>query len=361
VSSERSSAVGFWGAGFVLLILISVLLVGGRNEDPFDPRSVSPQGAKALVDLAESFGSNIDIGVNLPDASHDVALLLEDTYGLADRRALETWADGGGTVVVADISSALSPRVVFDNGGSQTPCQVGALDQVVSLSGTDGRYLPPSNGELCAGGAIAVVGVGSGVIVSIAGPGPLLNEHLVEADNAVLAVALLAPVDGTSVAFLVPALPLGAGGERIWDLIADPIWILLIQSGVAFLFFGWWRAHRLGEPVAEPVTVQIEGSELAVARGRLLAGLRQPAAAAPALRSDAKRRLTRRMGLPVDAPTAVLAERVALTTSLSEGHVVQLLETQVVATDADLVALATGLAELRSAALDTHQTSNPGD
>lgn len=348
--SDRRGTVAFWGGGLLMVVLVAVLLAGGTNEEPLDPRSVAPDGAKALVDLLESFGTDVELGESLPAERHRAAVLLDDSYGVTDRERLERWVRDGGILLVADPFSSLTPRVRGDAAGPPG-CGEIALAGVSSLSGARSTFVPPDDGVSCFGGTVVVDPLGDGVIVGVGGPEPFLNDAIDDADNAVLAVAVLAPEPGSSVVFLEPALPVGVGGESLVDLISDPVWLLLIQAGVGFALFAWWRARRLGMPVPEPVEVRIEGSELAAARGRLLEGLRLPAAAAAEVRADTTRRLARRMGLPADAAIAVISERAAAAAGVDPSEAMALLGDRTVSTDPELLALSRGLADLRRAVL----------
>jgi hypothetical protein len=356
--SERRSTIGFWGGGAALVLLVAILLAGGTNEEPLDPRSVAPDGAKALVDLLDRFGARVELGISIPTDRHGVALLLDDSYGFDDRNRVEGWVRDGGVLVVADPSSALTPAL--DRSGEQSSgCSVQAFAAIDELVGPEVRFRELGDATSCFGGVVIVDPVGDGYIISLGGPGPFLNDRLDQADNAVLAVALLAPTDGTEVAFLEPALPVGVGGESLRDLISDPIWVFAFQIGVGFLFFAWWRSRRLGAPVAEPIDVQIEGSELAVARGRLLEGLRQPGSAAADIRADTVVQLSRRLGLPPGAAAELVAERAAAAGAGDATEVLALLATRAVKTDSELLAVSQGLAAVRRAVFDRAGSHQP--
>ena len=272
-------------------------------------------------------------------------MLLADTYGVAGRSELGDWVRRGGRLVVADRDSPLTPAPGPGDVGTGV-CPEPALSGIERISGLEGAYIDRGPGDVrCFGGGVVVQTLGDGVIVSIGGPGPLLNANLAEADNAVLAVALLAPRLGTSVAFLEPRLAVAAG-ENLEDLVGDPVWLLLIQLGVGFSVVALWKARRIGRPVPEPVPVEIAGSELAAARGRLLAGLRNPTAAATELRSDARRTLARALGLGPDAALGVVVDQTARHTGLPHSDVEGLLVTRPTANDDELLAVAVGLADL---------------
>lgn len=347
--SARLTTLVFWGGLVVALVVVAVAVTGDINRAPLDPRSVGPDGARALVEVAERAGAEVEIGIEIPDADVEVAVLLADTYGVAGRRDLTEWVRRGGRLVVTDPVSPITPPPGFGLAGSGDgvgACAEPALAAIDRITGFESAYAErDADDTRCFGGGVVISGLGDGVIVSIGGPGPLLNENLAAADNAALAVALLAPRSGTAVAFLEPRLAVDAG-ENLEDLVGDPVWLLLIQLGVGFVVIALWKARRIGRPVAEPVPVEIAGSELAAARGRLLAGLRNPAAAAAELRTEARRNLTRALGMGADGDVAVVANRTAERTGVALDEVEGLLARRPVSTDADLVAVAAGLADL---------------
>ncbi len=57
----------FWGGLVVALVVVAVVVTGDINREPLDPRSVAPDGARALVDVAERAGADVDIGIEIPD------------------------------------------------------------------------------------------------------------------------------------------------------------------------------------------------------------------------------------------------------------------------------------------------------
>ncbi|MFV2039662.1 MAG: DUF4350 domain-containing protein, partial [Acidimicrobiales bacterium] len=166
--NDRIGALAFWAGLVVVLVVVAVLAASGTNDEPLDPRSVSGDGAKALVDLMESFDAGVELGVDLPTPDHDVAVLLLDAYGLADRDALEAWVREGHTLVVADPGSPLTPRLDgLDPTADAEPCALAALQGVDLIVGATSGYRAPPDGEVCLGGAVAGDPLGRGTIVSL--------------------------------------------------------------------------------------------------------------------------------------------------------------------------------------------------
>jgi len=173
----------------------------------------------------------------------------------------------------------------------------------------------------------------------------------------VLAVSLLVPEAGARTAFLRPTLAVGAGDEGLVDLVGTPVRAALAQLAVAFVLLALWRARRLGRPVPEPQPVQVESAELTDAVARLLARSRSPGRAAAVLRDRARRQLSAPLGLPLDAPAALVVEVLAARTTLDEAEA-RRAAADPVATDDDLVEVAALLARIREEI--THGTPAPG-
>lgn len=319
---------GLW-IGAIFLVVIGAAYVGSSRQNPgpaLDPSSTSPQGAKAVVELVRRLGGEMRIVEGVPDAGAAVALLLEDRLPREQADGLEGWIRRGGTLVVADPSSLFTPRV---GGGvvdvQRGVCEVAGLGEVRELDvGVSRRYVVPEQAETCFGSSneeafLVVERRGDGRVVSLGGPNVFTNALLDEVDNAVLAGALLSG-EGRSAVFVRPTLA-GGGDRGLVDLIDTPVRAALAQLVVVFLVVALWRARRLGRPVTEPQPVQIQGSELTNAVGRLLQNNRRPDRAAAILRDHARRDLSSLLGLPLDAPSDVVESTITARTTLDEVEV----------------------------------------
>jgi hypothetical protein len=117
------------------------------------------------------------------------------------------------------------------------------------------------------------------------------------------------------------------------------------------VLYALWRAIRLGRPVPEPQPIDVAGSELVAAIGRLLSQTREPGAVAEVLRDRARRALRNRFGLPAATPPAVLAEVTASRTSAEAADVLAAVDDRPVTTDAELVAVARAVASIHQEVL----------
>ena len=302
----------------VVLVLV-VLVAGNPDEDPGEPLApdaTGPAGAKAMVLLLDELGADVVIEGGVPDDDVDAAILLEDRLEGPRAEGLQRWVEAGGTLVVADPRSAFTPIVLdpLGDGGrlgdtevelDRGDCDVEDLDEVERLDLAAGvGYEVPSGARSCFGddesAFVVEQTLGAGRMVAVGGPAPFTNDGLDRADAAVLVADLLAPRPaGTRVAFLERGAPVlaGDGEETLTDLVPEQVTLALVQLGLAFAAYVWFRARRAGRPVAEPLPTTLAGSELVDAVGRLLQQERDPERSATLLRDDLRRGLARRFGL----------------------------------------------------------------
>lgn len=354
------------GALVVVAVLAAGLAGAGRdNGRPLDPTSTGPLGTKALVLLLGEMGATVTTSDRLPGAGIDVALVLADNLTPARSQELRAWVEAGGTLVLADPFSDLAPLLarspagLFDAVDIDTvlprDCGLRALQATaeVEVPVPAGFDIPPGATGCfpSAGGSFLVARAeGEGTVVALAGPGLWVNDNLDHADNAVLAVSLLAPRPGTTVRILLPPGP-GQGRRSLTDLIRPSVRLALWQLVIAFALFALWRARRLGRPVPEDDPVEVPGAELVVAVGNMLhkAGRRDQAAAM--IRHDLRRTLAHHLGLGADAPAEAVVEAVARRSRLPRERIEAVLYSAVPVDDGELVALAATIESLKSEVL----------
>ena len=350
------------------LLAIAVLLIGlisrnGRTEgEPLDPRSTSELGARGLVLLLERFGADVRLGGGVPPAGA-TAVVLRDQLNEDETERLEAWVLAGGTLVVTDPLSSFAPAV----GGSSTDlfdpetedeellrpeCELPVVAGITRIRVSSAAPYRARRGQVgCfptrGGSYLAARAEGAGTVVALGGGGPFVNEQLDEEDNAVLAVALLAPEGGGVVTIVEPSV-LGGGRKELRDLVSrrvkDGLWQLL----VAFAVFALWKARRLGRPVPEPQPVQIAGSELVVAVGNLLQQGRRRESAATMMQSSLRRTMSDRLGVPPDAPVDAFAAAASARAGVDPADVERALSPTPPPDDAALVRLAQSVETLRN-------------
>src|SRR5688500_18126155 len=124
-------------AGTIGIGLVGVLLLQGSPNDgpPLDPRSDAPDGTSALVSLLEGLGTDVELSVGLPDQRDDVALVLDDQLDEDQTRDVLAWTRAGGTLVVTDPASLLTPGTsgppsLVDETMPRGICTIEALEGV---------------------------------------------------------------------------------------------------------------------------------------------------------------------------------------------------------------------------------------
>ncbi|MGF1596468.1 MAG: DUF4350 domain-containing protein [Acidimicrobiales bacterium] len=320
-------AVLFWVALAGVLLLVGAL-TGGRtgSGDPLDPDSTEPLGTHALMAFIAELGGGVDRG--LPDDRHATTLVLADRLQPEQRRRLEAWIDGGGTVVVADPASGLAPTgdpgfdpgIIDDSGAlASGRCDVEGLDGLTLEAGSflllDTAGVDASCFTVGDRAYVTVEGRGSGRVVALGGALPFTNDRLDAAENAVLASELLLG-DGTRpVAVLYE--PIVTPGSRSLDqLIPSAATWAGGQLLVALALFVAYRARRFGRPVPEPQPVALPGSLLVRAAAELQRRSRGHQRAGDRLRVDLERRLRRHLGvapeLPLDQVVAAAGDELAV-------------------------------------------------
>lgn len=348
-----------WAPLAALVMLLAVLSVLFARPDPtglpLDPHSPDSDGTKALTLVLQRLGADVEILDGPPAAETDVVLVLSDTLDATTAEQFSDHARRGGVLVVTDPGGLLTPARVGGTAGS------GIIDAVLprrcdlpALSAADEVRVGMSSVLEVPDGAIGcyrrdelawlvVQPLGAGTLVTTAGPAFVTNALLGEADNAVLATALLAPRPGTRVGVLAPGFFAARHRDEassLIDLIPLPLRLAALQLVVAFVLVALWRARRLGKPVREPQDVRLPGSELVVATGTLLHRTAAHERAVAVLRDDLRRTLCERLGVPEEMGVEQLAETAAERTPVQAHDVLAVLAGPAPRTDTEFVTLA---------------------
>ena len=348
-------------AALVLLATLLAVLSTSR-AGLLDPQSYSPDGSRAVATLLEDRGVPVRVVRDLP------ALRAELGYGstvLAPRPGALTAEELG------ELSDLDAPLVVTGAG----PEEVEALHLPVQATRTDlevrqpacalpaarragtalvGRVAYTSGsgaravGCYATGGRAALLELPAERTTLLGAADPLTHDQLDAEGNAALALGLLG--SGDEVLWLLPA-PGRAGAQSrtsIGDLLPDAVLLGALQLVVAVVVLALWRARRLGRVVEEPLPVVVRAAEAVEGRARLYRAARARDAAAEALRSGARDRLVRRLGLPPDADRSAISGAVAARTARDPAAVDSLLYGAAPSDDAALVRLAYQLDALAS-------------
>ena len=350
----------------VVALVVGIAALGGPEDDgpPLDPTSTGPLGTRALVLLLDEAGVDVDVTDEVPRSPRDgdVVLVLADALDERGTTELESWVDDGGTLVVADPGSSLVPAAPAGPEGGLAEataepellppdCDLPALGSVDEIDHSGGVGFRDSDALGCfplddRRHFLVAASRRRGAVIALGGAGLWVNEVIGRADNAALAIALMAPEEGGRVVLLRPPTP-GGGSTGIGALISSNVKQSLWQLLLAFGVLAFWRARRLGRPVVEEQPVQLSGSELVLAVGNLLQHAKSRDQAASVLRADLRRQLAGLLGLSPLAPAERLAEATAARTGLDAGRVHAALADAPVFTEEQLIDVAQRVDALR--------------
>ena len=332
---------------------------------PLDPRSDEPDGTSALVALLEELGTDVELSVGLPDADDDVALVLADRLDEEQTADVLAWTRAGGTLVVTDPASSLTPprcsrrRRSSDETVDRGICTIDALDGVEEVDGGLASALRHRPGARRRASAAATSRSssrrteGAGDVVADR-RARLRHQRAPRRGRQRRAGrrAARARGPGTTVRFVDAPLPAGGGDKTLGDLVSDGVRRAGLQLGIAFLLYAAWRAVRLGRPVPRDPAgrdrrLRAGRRRRSPARARPVAGRRRPRCSAPACGAS----LRPALGVPPSAPPAHAAQVVAERTGADPEVVAAAVGDQPVTTDDELVAVARAVASVHQEVL----------
>lgn len=353
-------------------ILASVFR-GLYQDGPLAPDAPTGQGSKAVVQVLEDLGVEVDVDRHTSDAAaalDDGSTVLvtapRDLSGEQLTALAEAQETGGGRLVLvqpdATTLSYLSPAIT-PSGALRDPGQVeagpGCLDlahraRVLEVSGDEGirgtttlyRADAGAGAEECfRSGDDSLVVQQDGVLV-LGSADLLTNDGVGRADNSALVLNALG--ESGSLSWYVPSStdPMAPSSPSLIEHLPDwagplVLWLLLVTV-MALVAAG----RRFGPVVVEPLPVTVKPQELVLGRARLLqrAGARD--AAATALRSAAATRLADRLGLRHESSLDGLLSTLSPHVELTSEQLRRLLGPTPVTSDQDLVRLALDLDRL---------------
>jgi hypothetical protein len=311
-----------WPAAVAVALVVTAVLAGPPPRyAPGDPGSTAEGGLRGILDVASSLDRQVDIAMELPDDTVSTYLLVVDDLDPGERDAVRDWVAAGGRLVVADPASPLGAVEV---AGSALTDLVGATAVAPGCPSLEGLGPVRSSawialvatadavpGESCfplgeEGAWLVRRPSGSGEVLALGGPGPLANEHLAAADNALAGVTLLAPRTGDRL--LVRPLPApGSGDEGIAALVPRRVRHLVVALVLSFGVLVWWRGRRLGAPVPERLPLRVPAAAVVDGVAGLLHRSGDREAVARSLRDDLRETLRSELGLTVGIDDPALA------------------------------------------------------
>jgi hypothetical protein len=349
------------GPAVILLVIIAAGIVialtrGGGAGGALDPRSVVPEGSRALARLLEGQGVAITLARTTSEVDATTAgatLLITNPERVRPERLAILRDRFAELVLVApqeDAVRALRVPVRVDGTGGdndQAPeCSLPAASAagVATLGGV--RFQATGRDvQLCYGRFLASTGT-----VTLLGTGtPMTNKSLASQGNAALTMRLLGQHE--RLVWYLPSLtdPDARPDQRpLLELLPDG-WVFgAVQVVVAVGLFALWRARRLGPVVTEPLPVVVRAAETVEGRARLYRRAGAADHAAFALRQAARGRLLPRLGLLRDASPEAVVAAVTERTGRAGTDVWALLYGPPPRSDAELVELADALDALEN-------------
>lgn len=297
-------------------IAIAVIRSDARHGE-LDPRSVDPNGSRAVAELLADRGVDTRVVTTLDEAaaaSGPDTTLLVATPDLLTRgqqsRLHDSFADSGGRTVLVTSGSAsverLAPGVTADPATSldstlAPDCNLPAAQRAGTADTGGVRYTTTHlDADQCyPSERLATLlripdTTGNGDTVALGAPDILLNDRLDQQGNASLALQLLG--SRPHLVWYLPSLSdtsaTATDDERgFFDLLPSGWLWGTLQLFIAAALAALWRARRLGPLVPEKLPVAIRASETAEGRARLYRKADARDRAANALRSTTRTRL----------------------------------------------------------------------
>lgn len=311
----------------VLLLAAAVAIAVIRSDTKhgeLDPRSVGPQGSRAVAELLADRGVSTRVVTTLDEAraaaAPDTTLLVAVpdllTHSQQTRLHSSIAGSGGRTVLVAPGSwsvEKLVPGVTADPATSfdstLTPeCRLPAAVRAGSADTGGIRYTTThlDAGECYPSERLATLlripaASGDGDTIVLGAPDILFNDRLDKQGNASLALQLLG--SRPHLVWYLPSLSDASANpdkeKGLLDLLPSGWLWGTLQLFVAAALAALWRARRLGPLVPERLPVAIRASETVEGRARLYRKVNARDRAAAALRSSTRIRLAPLVGVPV--------------------------------------------------------------
>lgn len=343
----------------VVLVLVA-LAVAERDSATYggalDPRNPDGDGARAVARVLDAHGVEVRVvrgqQALLAEPVHgDTGVVVTNTAALGPStlRRLRAHARGAGSLVLVgdpgwvSVSPGLG-RTSLSAGRHAAGCGEPLVRRLVLQ--THGGTGWTASGCFRDGTASALVHRGR--MWLLASPTSISNRHVLEADNAALALRLLGQQDRLLWYVADPADLAVGEGLPVSRLL--PSWLgpaaLLVACAVLALML--WRGRRLGPVVREPLPAVVRAAESTYARGRLYRRTGDGTHAGTILVQATRRRLATALGVPRSAPPEALDRAVAARTGRNPDEVRRLLSTPDALSDAGLAELGRTLTALEN-------------
>jgi hypothetical protein len=349
------------GLVVVLAVLtLVVLAILTRDQAEFagslDPRNPQASGAQAVARVLADHGVSVTVvrgqGALLDqpvDASTEVVVTNPGELGPSTLQRLRSHARAAGALAMIGQARVLGAQLDLRTGlvpaGSRpAACQESlARRLVVRAYGGEGLKVAGCFGE----SDTSLLARSHGFWL-LASPTSISNRHVLEKDNAALALRLLGQHERL-LWYVADSTDLGSGEglslSRLLPPWLGPGAILLVVGVLALMLL---RGRRLGPLVTEPLPVVVRAVESTTARGRIYRRTGDRDHAAAILVQATRRRIGETLGLPPQTRVEAVADAAAARSGRDPRLVRELLSTTTVPTNARLTELGSRLIELEN-------------
>lgn len=345
--------------------IVVALMQGTRSSAALDPHSATPDGSRALAELLDAHGVEVDTLYTSSDVRDAllggaVTVLVTEPELAAEQTLRQITGQAGEAILIAPLTRVdeLLPGVRVGPDIEETERDPECEFAAASAAGTatmGGVSYVAEKGVQCYRedeGATLVRVTGDSGFVTLLGTGtPLTNDALDEEGNAALALRLLGQHERLVWYRPTPGEAVGGGDESPLDLLPAGWKFGLVQLCIAVVVIALWRARRLGPVVSEPLPVVVRSAETTEGRALLYRKAHAAEHAAESLRAAARSKIRTPLGLPRDAEPDAVVAAAAARSGRSPHDVHALLYGPAPTGDADLVRIADALDALVSEVL----------
>jgi hypothetical protein len=309
-------------------VLVLLVVVAWFQRDsvtysgPLDPRNPEDQGAQAVARVLDDHG--VDVTIVRDQAAYlqrqvdpDTTVVVTNPQDLGKQSLAELRRHASAAGAVVLVGPAESIYTAFALVPGNVPAgEVPAHCDVPLATGLT-VTVPVSaavigSGCFDSGDAVLLTQpAGDERTWLFTAPEVFSNEHVLDGDNAALALRLLGQ-HGKLLWYVADSADTSASDAvTIASLLPGWLYPSLWQLALSALAFLLWRARRLGPLVREPLPVVVRAAESTESRGRLYRKTRDRDHAAAILRQASRRRLADALAVRPDAPVPDLAAAVA--------------------------------------------------
>ena len=335
----------------VAIVIIGVLALATsslrHNRETMHPDSVSPFGAGALSAIMADRGISITPMTAVDDAlDGQGTILVWDPQLLLNRAEREQLLASSRRIIVVSDGGRDASRWLGTAGVSPVPlsgpirpsCDVDWLDGIDTIAGVTAGVTADGCFPIGEGHHIVV----RGNLVYVASPEIFTNRFLDVADNAAVAIRMLAG-SGT-VSWLIPEQSLPSAPSP--SVVPPALTGALAGFIMTALWYGLLVARPFGPLIPEPLPVVVPAVEATRGRARLYERGSHASHAGRALRAGTVAHHAGRLGLGSDAGAPEVVAAICRACPLPEADVYRLLYGPPPTNDRELVELALGLENL---------------